>query len=83
MSAHAYIHYADVPDTLTASSRQWVDSVTKEKLVSFDDCPLIGQIDVLSDGRVQVEFVWPKLSDLRHALGDWLMHHGIHYTVVM
>lgn len=82
MSAHAYIHYADVPDTLTASSRQWVDSVTSEKLVSFDDCPLIGQIDVLSDGRVQVEFAWPKLASLRHALDDWLMHHGIPYAVV-
>jgi hypothetical protein len=82
MSAHAYIHYADVPDQLTASSRQRVDSLTGAKLISFDDCPLIGQIDVLSDGRVQVEFVWPKLADLRHALGDWLMHHSIPYTVV-
>jgi hypothetical protein len=83
MSAHAYIQYADVPDALTESSRQWVDSITREKLVSFDDCPLIGHIDVLNDGRIQVEFAWPKLATLRYALGDWLMHHGIHYMVVM
>jgi hypothetical protein len=83
MSAHAYIQWADVPQKLVESSRQRVDDNARIKLVSFDDCPLVGQIDVLSDGRVQVEFVWPRLADLRNALGDWLMFHGISYTVVM
>lgn len=31
MSAHAYIQYADVPDTLVASSRRWVESDTRAK----------------------------------------------------
>jgi hypothetical protein len=83
MSAHAYIQYADVPDVLTASSSQHVDSVTKAKVIAFDGCPLCGQIDVLSDSRIQVEFPFPRGAELRTALVDWLMHWGIHFTVVM
>ncbi|MFM0435918.1 phage portal protein [Paraburkholderia strydomiana] len=82
MSAHAYIQYANVPDSLIASSRQRVDDNGSVKLISFDGCPLVGQIDVLSDKRIQIELPWPRALELRHALGDWLVYHGIPYTVV-
>jgi hypothetical protein len=83
MSAHAYIQYGDVPDTLTAASSQRVDSVTEVKLISFPGCPLCGQIEVLSDSRIQIEFPFPRGAELRGALVDWLMHWGISCTVVM
>jgi hypothetical protein len=82
MSAHAYIQYAHVPQPLIDSSSQRVDSATQAKLISIDGCPLTGQIDVLSDKRIQIEFPWPRALELRHALGDWLVYHGIPYTVV-
>ncbi|MFM0689253.1 phage portal protein [Paraburkholderia strydomiana] len=83
MSAHAYIQYADVPDSLIASSRQRVDDNGGVKLISFDGCPLAGQIDELSNGRLQVEFPWPRAVELRGSLSDWLTYHGINFTVVM
>ncbi|WP_454826050.1 phage portal protein [Paraburkholderia xenovorans] len=83
MSAYAYIQYADVPDDLTASSSQHIDSVTKAKIIAFPGCPLCGQIEVLSDNRIQVEFPFPRGGELRGALVDWLMHWGISFTVVM
>jgi hypothetical protein len=86
MSAHAYIHFADVPSVLVASSCQHVDSVTRAKIISFDGCPLAGQIDARNPAepmRLQVEFPFPRDAELRAALVDWLMHHGIHFTVVM
>lgn len=86
MSAHAYIHYADVPSQLTASSSQRVDSASGAKLISFDGCPLVGQIDARNPAepmRLQVEFPFPRSAELRNALVDWLMHWGIHFTVVM
>jgi hypothetical protein len=82
MSAHAYIKYGDVPLALIESSRQRVDSATQAKLISIDGCPLTGQIDVLSDSRIQIEFPWPRAAELRYALGDWLVYHGIPYMVV-
>ena len=82
MSAHAYIQYADLPQALIDSSSQRVDSATQAKLISIDGCPLSGQIDVLSDNRIQVEFPWPRAPELRRALDDWLLYHGIPYTVV-
>lgn len=83
MSAHAYIQYADVPDDLIAASHQRIEGCTGAKLISFAGCPLTGQIDALSDGSLQIEFPWLRAPELRHALGDWFMHWGIHYTVVM
>jgi hypothetical protein len=83
MSAHAYIQYGDVPQALIAASSQRIDSATQAKLISFPDCPLTGQIDVLSDDRIQIEFPWPRASELRRSLDDWLMHWGISFTVVM
>ncbi|MFM0495608.1 phage portal protein [Paraburkholderia caledonica] len=83
MSAHAYIQYAALPQLLIDSSTQHIDSVTKAKVVAFDGCPFCGQIDVLSDGRIQIEFPWPRARELRHALDDWMNYHGINYTVVM
>jgi len=83
MSAHAYVQYSDVPLPLIESSRQRVDSATQAKLISIDGCPLTGQIDVLSDNRIQIEFPFPRGAELRGALVDWLMHWRIHFTVVM
>jgi len=82
MSAHAYIQYADVPDNLTASSRQHIDDVTKAKMVAFDGCPLVGQLDPVGD-RLQVEYPFPRNDDLRNQLVQWFVHWGIHFTVVM
>jgi hypothetical protein len=81
MSAHAYIQWADVPQPLIASSRQRMEYDGSVKLVGFDGCPVIGQIEELSDGRIQVEFPWPQVRDLRHSLGDWFTHHGISFVV--
>lgn len=83
MSAYAYIQYSDIPDALIESSRQWVEGPLRVKLISLTGCPIAGQIDVTSGGRVQVEFAWPRLKDLRHALADWFTEQGIHFTVVM
>lgn len=81
MSAHAYIQWADVPQALISSSRQHVDDVTKAQIVSFDGCPLSGE---LTQGKsLQVEYPFPRNPDLRHSLGDWFMHWGIPFTVVM
>jgi hypothetical protein len=83
MSAHAYIQYADVPEELTTASSQRVDDVTKAKIIAFPGCPLCGQIEVLGDGRIQVEFPFPRGAELRDVLLDWLVHWGISFTVVM
>ncbi|MEX3961043.1 phage portal protein [Paraburkholderia sp. EG286B] len=83
MSAYAYIQYSDVPEALTKSSSQHLDSATKHKVIAFDGCPLCGHLDVLADGRIQIEFPFPRSAELRTALVDWLMHWGIHFTVVM
>jgi len=83
VSAHAYIQWADVPQGLIGSSRQHVDDVTKEKLVSFDGCPFCGQISETSEKALQVEYPFPRNHDLRNSLVDWFMYHGIHFTVVM
>ena len=83
MSAHAYIQYADVPQSLIDSSSQRIDSATQAKLIALDGCPLTGQIEVLGDSRIQIEFPFPRAIELRNALVDWLMHWGIHFTVVM
>ncbi|MFM0210433.1 phage portal protein [Paraburkholderia sediminicola] len=82
MSAHAYIQYADVPDKLTASSHQHVDSVTGAKIITFDGCPLAGQLDTVN-GRIQIEYPFPRGEELRNHLVRWLMQWGIHFTVVM
>ncbi|SEI42194.1 phage portal protein [Paraburkholderia diazotrophica] len=82
MSAHAYIQWADVPQALIDSSRQRMDDNGAVKLVAFVGCPLVGQIEELSGGRIQIEYPWPQVPDLRHGLGDWLSHHGINYVVV-
>jgi hypothetical protein len=83
MSAHAYIQYADVPQILIDTSSQHVDSATKAKVIAFDGCPLCGQIEVLDGHRIQIEFPFPRGAELRGALVEWLMHWGIHFTVVM
>lgn len=82
MSAHAYIQWADVPQTLMDSSHQHVDSITKAKIIAFDGCPLSGQLWEGQAG-LQVEYPFPRNAELRHSLVDWLWFHGIHFTVVM
>jgi hypothetical protein len=86
MSAHAYIQYADVPQSLIDSSCQHVDGITGMKVISLDGCPLVGQIEISRDDeplKLQIEFPFPRSIELRTALVDWLMHWGIHFTVVM
>ena len=80
MTAQAYIQYDDVPEALFADARWRVDDAGVQ-LVAFDGCPLVGQV-VETSGSVQIEFAWPRNVELRHALGDWFTHHGIHFTVV-
>ncbi|MBN3758172.1 phage portal protein [Paraburkholderia sp. Tr-20389] len=80
MTAQAYIQYDDVPETLLDDARWRVDD-TGVQFVGFDGCPLIGQVVETPEG-VQIEFAWPHSTELRHALGDWFTHHGIHFTVV-
>lgn len=82
MSAHAYIQYADVPEQLLESGQRTVDGATGAALIQFEGYPHSGE---LIDGPcdLQIEFAWPRDVDLRHVLGDWLTHHGIHFTVVM
>lgn len=82
MSAHAYIQYADVPESLIDSALRHRDAVTAAQLIAFDECPFSGEISE-SERGAQIEYVWPRSLDLRHALGDWFTHHGIHFTVVM
>lgn len=83
MSAHAYIQYADVPEQLLDSALRHRDTVTGAHLIAFDNCPFSGEISETSAGVTQIEYAWPHSIELRHALGDWLTHHGIHFTVVM
>lgn len=82
MSAHAYIQWADVPQPIVDSSRQHTEHDGAVKFVAFDGCPLVGQIEQLSDGRIQIEFPWPHVLELRHGLGDWFSYHEINYVVV-
>lgn len=80
MSANAYIDIVDVPLELLGSSSQGVDDVSGAPLINFDGCPLAGQ--VTAEGR-QVEFPFLREPQLRNDLVAWLMHWGIHFTVVM
>lgn len=82
MSAHAYIQYADVPERLIESALRHHDSVTGAHLIAFDNCPFSGELTETERGT-QIEYAWPHSLELRHALGDWFTHHGIHFTVVM
>lgn len=82
MSAHAYIRWADVPQALINGSRQRVDGATQAKLISFNGCPVIGEIEE-QRGALVVGFPFPKSADIHGALVLWLMYWGISFTVVM
>lgn len=82
MSAHAYIQWADVPQPLIDSSKQRIDGETRAQIVAFDGCPFCGEISDVG-GALQVELPFPRIADLRDALIEWFMHHGISFTVVM
>ncbi|WP_296652836.1 phage portal protein [Paraburkholderia sp.] len=81
VSAHAYIQYADVPESLLETARRTVDGESSAALIQFDGYPHSGEI-VDGTGDLQIEFVWPRDPALRHALGDWLTHHGISFVVI-
>ena len=82
MSAHAYIHYADVPEQLLETARRTVDADTGAALIQFDGYPYCGEL-VDGSNDLQIEFTWSRNPELRGPLADWLTHHGIHFTVVM
>jgi len=82
MSAHAYIQYADVPQSLIDTSRQHIDGVTGAKVIAFEGCPFAGQIE--SDGdALEVEFPFPRNAELRDSFVAWLMNWGISFMVAM
>ncbi|CAG9262161.1 phage portal protein [Paraburkholderia caribensis] len=80
MTSQAYVQYDDVPEALFERA-QWRVDDSGVRFVAFDGCPLVGLIVESAEGA-QIEFAWPHNPELRHALGDWLTHHGIHFTVV-
>ncbi|MBU9501315.1 phage portal protein [Burkholderia multivorans] len=82
MSAAACVLYGDVPEPLLISAIRHRDSVTGAELIAFDECPFSGEITETEHG-VQIAFPWPRNRPLRHAIGDWLTHYGINFTVVM
>ncbi|KWI50282.1 phage portal protein [Burkholderia pseudomultivorans] len=82
MSAAACVLYGDVPEPLLIAAIRHRDSVTGADLIAFDECPFSGEITETEHG-VQIAFPWPRNRTLRHAIGDWLTHHGINFTVVM
>lgn len=82
MSAYAYIQYADIPEDLISSSRQRVDSVTGAKLISFEGCPLTGQIEQCGDA-LEIEYPFLRAVEIRESLVSWLVNWGICFRVVM
>lgn len=58
------------------------DSLTGADLIAFDECPFSGEITETEHGT-QIAFPWPRNRTMRHAIGDWLTHYGINFTVVM
>ncbi|MBY4692760.1 phage portal protein [Burkholderia latens] len=82
MSATACILYGDVPELLLITAIRHRDSVTGADLIAFDECPFSGEITETELG-VQIAFPWPRNRTMRHAVGDWLTHYGINFTVVM
>lgn len=82
MSAYAYIQYAGVPEQLLESAHRTVDGETGAPLIQFEGYPHCGEV-IDGPSNLQIEFTWPRSPELRHALDDWLTHHGINFTVVM
>jgi hypothetical protein len=82
MSAHAYISYSDVPNSVIASSRQRVHDETKEMLIAFDDCPLTGVIHDDEGGAQEIEFPFPRAPEIRNSLVGWFMKWSISFQVV-
>lgn len=84
MSAYAYIQLSDIPDRLMSGSRQHIDPVTGAKLIAFNDCPIVGQIeDTDKNGVYEVEYPFPRSEVIRNSLVAWLMTWGICFRVVM
>lgn len=82
MSAHAYVQYADLPEALLTTARRRFECETGLHVIAIEGCPFCGEIRD-AGGGVQIEYPWPHNLSLRHALGDWLTHNGIAFTVVM
>jgi hypothetical protein len=81
MSAFAYINIEDVPADLRESSDMRIDDITEETLISFDGCPLVGQMGWSGITR-QVEYPFPRNPQIRNDLVNWFVHWGIHFRVV-
>lgn len=79
MSAHCYIQLSDVPRPLMERSHQHVDGPTSDKLIAFNDCPLVGRIEE-SDGVYEIEYPFPR-AQIRDDFVSWLMRWGISFRV--
>ncbi|EKS9793484.1 phage portal protein [Burkholderia cepacia] len=82
MSAHASIPYCAVPERLVISAIRDRNGMTRADLIAFDECPSSGEITETEHGT-QISFPWPRNRTMRHAVGDWLTHSGINFTVVV
>jgi hypothetical protein len=69
----------DVPQPLVEHSRQRLDEVTRDRLIAFSDCPLVGRIEN-REGIYEIEYPFPR-STLRDDFVSWLMRWGISFRV--
>lgn len=86
MSAFAYIRIEDVPLDLRETSVVRIDEITRETLVAFDGCPLVGERGHMRDGslnHVAIEYPFPRNAQIRNDLVSWFVDKGINFTVVM
>ena len=83
MSAFAYIELQDVPISIKESASWRIDETNGAHLVSFDGCPLIGEMTGIGNVMQTVEYPFPRNTQIRNDLIAWLVHWGIHFRVVM
>ncbi|KVW30742.1 hypothetical protein WL48_30630 [Burkholderia ubonensis] len=80
MTALAFILKDDVPEALAEhAQRATVDGVP---FVTYPGAPFAGEISERPDGNIEIVYQWPKATEPRHALGDWLTANGITFTVI-
>jgi hypothetical protein len=87
MSAFAYINIEDVPADLRESSASHIDDISGALILAFDGCPLVGEVrrttTVPDEGMLQVEYPFPRNTQIRNDLVSWFVDKGINFTVVM
>ncbi|SDR47219.1 hypothetical protein [Paraburkholderia tuberum] len=88
MSAVAIIRTQDVPPPVFATRALHHDEATGSMLIAFDGCPLVGFLrdEQVEDGEIKpesVEYSFPRGVVLRSAFTDWLLYHGISFTVIV